>query len=426
MLYAFEWLENTDKRGEGVLGAIEGYHASIRHHQGCLVASHLESRRPNHRSIVVPALTALTGGLMALLLAPPNPAQAEPLFSAQQCIESSQNIPWNLNDGDPIFLYVQADYGDRMSGCIDGTTNDGISNAQVAVAVQAAAEIWNREARSAVFRYGGMINASNVADACSQMIHKPAIFIRFWRGCHLDQGECDPGPLAWWNTTTQCANTAQISINGDKRTKNDICDDCDGENCTPETCSTCYGGVNHNQKFDGVSASGDRVKLLVHELGHVLNLGHPYDIQPNPSAGVTVMSAADSLKDRHLGPWDMDCADDEAVVGRGERQVNYTWKGYIPSQNSWNATLKGSATSIPITKGFTSGGSMRSGSSSYYAFYHPDHELWKSATVNSDGDISFYEGTDFSTQAIRSLYIAPHLMSPLEKSGGAIHDPVRT
>lgn len=123
----------------------------------------------------------LSGLVTTVLCLITTTGSAEPLFTASQCAESNQAYVWNLDDGDPIYLYVQQDIGTRLanSGCLDGLSSEGMSTAHFVVAVQEAAEIWNREARAAVFKYAGAVSGSSLETACNSMTKQPSIFIKF-------------------------------------------------------------------------------------------------------------------------------------------------------------------------------------------------------------------------------------------------------
>jgi hypothetical protein len=365
----------------------------------------------------------------------PFSAFSDPAYSATDCIGPSTNLKdWpNKNDshgssplsgytdGDPIFYYIESDFGKEMRDCMDQNPNntspilgllDADANDQIKNTIISAAEIWNLESRTAVLIYAGTINAETADQACSSYssTKKPAIFIRFEDSCKFNGVSCDTASAS---TTTEelssCDNTVEIVVWGDINTNGS----CSGSG------NEANSGI-YEWQIDGSQNNAHLKNTMIHEFGHALGLGHPSDLGSNPVGGDTIMQGAatvNQLEDfSHLYPWDNDCSDDTQTSSHRARRriIEYRYQGFTSTGSQYSSVI---SNGTDIVKGFLSGNYMRDDMDRYAGLFFDD----KISTdlILTTGSVSLTNQSSFSDNDLLNplMYFSPILMTPVEKTG---------
>jgi len=378
-------------------------------------------------------------------------AVGEPLYDAVDCVTASGSVnDWTSSN--QIFYYVDSDFASKMNdctghslvidaGCARPTCEDAFSQSEVRHVVQAAAETWNRESRGPALLYGGEVTAQDAQAACAStsMSHKPAVWVTFQPGCAdaNSNGVCDVGGAhAAVRSVPGDTNCLQLVVYGDQ--DGDPANPADLTNCPGSgifacsinpTCSTppkgWRAGVNYTPTpgWLGLQAS------LTHELGHALQLGHPFGTMSQERA-VMVYDLADPPYGnehsgwpgkRHLFIWDQDCVDDVAT----ERSVEYVWRGYdqYAPTTGWTSVT---SDSDQTQKSFLSGGHLRQGATKYYGRF--DMTLAEVGYVDrggigTDGVVTMATSTtNVSGTYPDGMYTPPTLWAPRDVASGTGHD----
>ena len=376
-------------------------------------------------------IRAIMYSLAISFLMPASSAMAAPFYDSTDCTEANDTKDWpntdasgsssslsGYTDGDPIFIYVEQDFGQELKDCVaEGSSNvspvqnlsDAEANEQAIKTIVAAAEVWNKESLTATLIYAGTVNADDADEACSSLTKEPAIFVRFEERCKgNDPSSCDG--VAWASTTKAymdtCDNVVEIIVWGDPQ--------------SPGGCFEDSGGGNPpwDYSFDAQTSYGtelDMMSLMSHEFGHALGLGHtPAFLLADDSS---IMEQGDIKKPwirRHLFEWDNDCADDsETGHHRAERRViEYRYQKFDSSGNVSGSVV---STTTDIKRGYFSGGYMMEGSSVMYGQYL--NTLIRTTSVDTDGLFNFSNESAHGNSSIEDLYISPVLMTTLERSG---------
>jgi len=351
---------------------------------------------------------------------------AYPVYSANECITSANSLddwpnePSLLSgyiDGDPIYFYIEDDFGKELKDCLNNdntntspirSLSDNKANEQLINVIISAAETWNIESRSAVLIYAGTINAEDIANACSSLstTKMPAIFIRLEQGCRPTGSP--PTCLGVTASATTdfvgfCNNTAEIVLWADR-----------------DTLNGCNNSGVSSWEIDGEQHAENLKAIFVHELGHILGLGHPNDLPVNPVGQDSIMESNLTNEqfelNAHLFPWDKDCSNDPSVGHRNERRIiEYRYQSFDSSGNEYS-NIKSDENNI--IKGFISGNYMRDDMDIYGGLFL-ENKISTDLTGTSGID-TFTNRSNFASSLDilnNSLYYQPTLMTPLEKSG---------
>lgn len=327
----------------------------------------------------------------------PNGAAAEDcdpssLYDSQHCPTGSGCwINQVGNTKDAIFVYIESAVASDLTYCSPNTPDDtAMTDAMFQRAVEEAADIWNRQGLATPLIVMGPINYASPENACDTgMPLKPAVFVHYERGC-------DPADFV--NCVSPSPATASVRT----------IDDCDdavrltlfGNTTTVGSCAQS-NGINYRiGSQDNVSIGSRRSvkRILVHEFGHVLGMGH----HVNPT-GNTVMNNSP-----HTQLWytDQFCS---TVYTHGRDVHRYRYQ-----ESDSNGPFSSTKThSNVVQKGFYSGGLVRSaGGSPYYSLYTDD--VVRYGYANNDGVLSFSSTSSPLHGQLQQQFIAPVIFAPLE------------
>lgn len=273
------------------------------------------------------------------------------VVKAQSIYDSECNQAFNVpsNDwpfgasADHISYYVHEDFASKMVECSPVyNSNDPVTTLHATGVIKHAAELWNLYALGTPLVYRGSVSDYNLEAFCNNPARKkPAILIDYRVGCafggegvecredcdnHGDgncngnfscvSSNCIDGVLAYIRSVEGCDDAMQIVFVGD-----------------PNFAHSCgSGGVSYdlNDVSAGVLSqqSFSLLKVAVHELGHVLNLGHPGGAE----SGMMSSSYQDFSPARHPHKWDKDCI--LHPDSNNHRSVRYRHQSF--RNGSWN------------------------------------------------------------------------------------------
>lgn len=209
-----------------------------------------------------------------------------------------------------IYYYIESDFADELKVSTTWTTDDDVlSEAQVRNAIIAQAEKWNIEGTGQNLIYGGALSINNPANFCGLVGQKPAVFIYH-----------EPSTTLPFGTVFSITDTLDFDNDGNTT-----------ERC-PGVVAMRIGSRSYQNgtAFWFGSIMPDFDNVILHEFGHVLELGHAHE--DNPISCHSVMGYSGSCNDSsnrdgntgHLRKWDLDCVD----AWQNDRNAEYRLLGF--------------------------------------------------------------------------------------------------
>ena len=319
-----------------------------------------------------------------------------PLYTNTQCSKAGWSTSgWQDDDenGNPakvIYFYIEKNFAAQLADCTSYAFDDTeLSEAFVRSVVKDAAEVWNLSSRGIALKYGGWVDREEYTEACTQqMFKRPAVFVNFKDGCREIGGNCT-NSFAWTynDSTTGCEDSAWLNIYGDTNTKVDDTTDPDVDGTD---CDGSNGGILE-WRTGTVSAENDLMAILVHEFGHVLNLGHP---SAPPDSVMRSANDNNDQRNRQLFYWEKDCVDDSAT-NNGRDFLEYSWLGFNSSGTQITG-VQNRYTNL-TDRGMLSGGHFRySAVGEYYFLYYGDLLRYGSPALG-DGAIHYAATTSLAS-----------------------------
>lgn len=367
----------------------------------------------------IAAIGGVVASVLALVVAT-NSVHAAPNFLSYECIQSGTNteIPdWHRGSGGTsteIYYYIQSDFAAELTACTPAADNQ-LTEDMLRAVVDAAVAKWNLQARSISLVPAGVVAEQAFVDACTtqNMPLRPAVFVHHTPGCLEDSNSvCTQRSGEIAADKVMCgSDVVRVTIAGDKNgwMSNDDC-----------------GGTEVIDWGVGLDTTqSDLQSVLVHEFGHVLNLGHPNQITvggipiSDPTNGASIMKSNVSLTpyNRHLYNFEQDCGDDYGT--NNGRSVRYHWKG----RNSTGTWVEIHDYSGATSKGVLSGGHVRTSSGTPYTSMwlgSPDNGVpaYREGYLGVDGFISFGYQSHQTDILAHHVDITPVVSSLLELPHG--------
>lgn len=318
-----------------------------------------------------------------------------------------------LNDGvfaSTIYYYIETSMASDFRSCTPSNDDDTLSDSQLRRTIHSAANIWNNQGNGRVLIYGGVTTPGS---ACNNITNKPAVFIS-WEDCREDQnniGHCVTNSAANASEFTNCSGVVKLTIYGSKDDNIGI-NNSSTTNCVnnPYRVDWKLGSLVEEETSETNGYKKNLISTLVHEFGHVLGLGHSEEVAVIDSIMYDDLnnSTRKIIGDKrpHLWQWDRNCSDNN----NGGRLLEYS---YVEKADGGSWSNKKEITSLFTSKGFISGGYIRSVSTSYYTSYHDID--FKYGSIGSDGILNF-SNTGVIPVNARNSYFQPTFLTPIESS----------
>jgi len=350
--------------------------------------------------------------LMVLFSTSPSHAYTFPTSctAADWTLNGGTGYPVSNVGGDTIYVYIEDDFATELKSCTPAADND-LTEHLVRSEIIATMETWNTEARGPGFVFAGTFSPDDDEEGrkiCDDTaLLEPSLFILFNKGCAKDAADaCTPGTYA----RTREADCGPAAT---RRMIMSVYGDGSGTWLSKFNCNAT-DAKNWTLAWDG-TATGGTLPLrdgLLHEFGHVLNLGHLQNTPSgNPTVNGTVMTAASSaVNGRHPYAFDKECVPWEADA----RSTLAKWLVYADSSSSYDSGSWGTAySSASGAKGMVSGGHIRANSGSvYYGRYDDDTKVLYNV-AGTGSTFSFVYSSTISADG-QDLDVDPVLYAPRE------------